>query len=81
MILDKKNKLKMTEDDLSLKSLSLQLFMDDRVTDLEKCVILLQMFTYVGNDSYDSNIKDYPGTCDRKDSEQFLKINASFIEY
>ena len=54
---------------------------DSRVNDLEKCVILLQMFTFVGNDVYDENIGNYPGSCDRQDSENFLIENASFIEY
>jgi len=39
------------------------------------------MFTFVGNDLYDENIKHYPGRCSREDSEEFLIENASFIEY
>ena len=39
------------------------------------------MFTFVGNDLYDDNIKHYPGICDRAESENFLIENASFIEY
>ena len=58
-----------------------ELFEDSRVNELEKCVILLQMFTFVGNDLYDENIKHYPGNCERSKSENFLIENASFIEY
>ena len=54
---------------------------DERVNELEKCVILLQMFTFVGNDIYDENINYYPGRCNRSDAENFLIENASFIEY
>ena len=54
---------------------------EGRVNELEKCVILLQMFTFVGNDLYDENIKHYPGNCERSKSENFLIENASFIEY
>jgi hypothetical protein len=39
------------------------------------------MFTFVGNDLYDENIKNYPGKCDRSNAEKFLKDNASFIDY
>ena len=39
------------------------------------------MFTFVGNDIYDREIKNYPGQCDRKNSEEFLINNASFIDY
>mgnify|MGYP007000368480 len=40
-----------------------------------------QMFTYVGNDIYEENIRDYPGQCNRKDSEDFIINNASVIDY
>jgi hypothetical protein len=39
------------------------------------------MFTFVGNDLYDENIKNYPGKCDRSNAEKFLIDNASFIDY
>ena len=39
------------------------------------------MFTYVGDDLYDEYINFYGNDCDRNNSEQFLKDNASFIEY
>ncbi|MDC3113996.1 carboxylesterase family protein [Gammaproteobacteria bacterium] len=81
LILDKKKHLKMVSEKLTFKSLSVQLAEDSRVNELEKCVILLQMFTYVGNDLYDINIENYPNECARELSEQFLKDNASFIEY
>jgi len=71
----------MVSEKLTFKSLSAQLAKDSRVNELEKCVILLQMFTYVGNDLYDKNIENYPNECNRELSEQFLKDNASFIEY
>jgi hypothetical protein len=81
IILDEKNNLKMFNIKNSFKSLSEELFIDTRVNDLEKCVILLQMFTFVGDDLYDQNINDYPGECDRLESEKFLRDNSSFIEY
>ena len=81
LILDKKKHLKMSSENTSFKKLSEELYEDTRVDELEKCVILLQMFTFVGDDLYDENINNYAGECDRKKAENFLKENASFIEY
>ena len=81
LVIDKKKNLMMVSDESSYQSLINQLVLDNRVSDLEKCVILFQMFTYVGNDIYEENIKNYPNDCSRSDSEKFLISNASFIEY
>ena len=81
MIIDKRKNLKMSDDFNSFESLINLLFNDYRVSDLEKCVILYQMFTYVGEDIYDNYISKYPQKCSRADSENFIKDNASFIEY
>ena len=81
MGLDNKQNLKNEFDNKTFKSLAKELHSDSRVSDLEKCVILLQMFTFVGDDIYDENIVHYPGKCNRSESESFLKENASFIEY
>ena len=81
LVLDKKKNLKMIEDSISFSSLLNELVEDTRVNDLEKCVILLQMFTFVGDDIYDENIANYPKNCNRSESEKFLIDNASFIEY
>ena len=55
--------------------------MMNRLSDLEKCVVLLQIFTFVGDDVYDQNIMNYPGNCSREKSTNFLIDNASYIEY
>ena len=81
LVLDKKRNLKMMNDNISFLSLTDMLIKDQRVNELEKCVILLQMFTYVGDHLYEDNIKNYPKECNRDDSEKFLINNASFIEY
>ncbi len=81
MILDRKKNLKMENTDISFKNLTHDLFYDNRLSDFEKCVALLQMFTYVGKDVYEENIKNYSKKCSRTDSEKFLIDNASFIEY
>jgi para-nitrobenzyl esterase len=81
IILDNKANLKMSIDEISYESLAKDLFNETAVTGLEKCVILLQMYTFVGDDIYDKYIENYPGKCNREESENFLKNNASFIDY
>ena len=57
------------------------LYKEDALSSLEKCVVLLQVLTYVGEDLYDEYVDEYPGNCSRSQSEQFLKDNSSFIDY
>ena len=80
IILDNRKNLKMSSKSSSLKILSDELYFDKRLTETEKCVVLYQMFTYVGNDVYEENIKNYQGKCDRKISEKFIKENASTVD-
>ena len=81
IVLDKRKNLKMSSDNLTLRKLSNEVHIDERLNEIEKCVVLYQMFTYVGNDVYEENIKNYPGDCDRKNSENFIIRNASVIDY
>ena len=81
MILDNRKNLRMHLDNFSFSSLIRDLYEEVDLTNLEKCVVLLQMLTYVGDDLYDEFIHEYPGNCNRSESEQFLKDNASFIDY
>ena len=81
IVLDNRANLKMSSDTISFESLAKDLYKETAVTDLEKCVVLLQMYTFVGDDFYDKYINNYPGDCDRSLSEIFLKENASFIDY
>ena len=81
IILDKRKNLKMASDNITFKKLSKDIYTDDRLSDSEKCVVLYQMFTYVGSDEYSDKVKDYPGNCDRKASEEFIINNASVIDY
>ena len=81
MVLDNRKNLRMSKDQNSFKSLVNDLYYEEDITDLEKCVVLLQMLTFVGDDLYDDYVNFYPGECNRKDAEEFLKANASFIDY
>ena len=66
---------------IKIQKLTKEVFIDERLTEIEKCVVLYQMFTYVGSDIYDKNIKEYPGICNREESESFIINNASVIDY
>jgi para-nitrobenzyl esterase len=81
MILDNRRNLRMHTDEFSFSSLIKDIYKENALTNLEKCVVVLQMLTYVGDDLYDEYINDYQGKCDRSQSEQFLKDNSSFIDY
>ena len=80
IILDSKQNLKMSSEQTSLNKLTKELFHDERLNETEKCVVLYQMFTFVGNDLYEENIQNYQGKCDRKISEKFIIENASVID-
>ena len=81
MILDNKKNIKMEYSKVSYKSLVEELNNDGRVNELERCVILYQMGTFVGNDIFD-DISQYANfSCNRADAKKFLEENASFINY
>ena len=71
----------MSSDKFTFSSLLKDLYKEDAVTDQEKCVVVLQILTFVGDDLYDEHINQYQRTCDRHASEKFLRDNASFIDY
>ena len=81
IILDKKKNLKMSSDNVTFEKLAKEIYVDERLNKIEKCVVLYQMFTYVGHDIYNEKIKNYPDKCDRKTSENFIINNASVIDY
>ncbi len=81
LIIDKRRSLKMISETITLNSLSNELMADQRLSKLEKCVVLLQMYTYVGEDLYDTAQSNMLKNCDREESENFIKDNASFIEF
>ena len=81
LILDNKMNMKIANAYTSYKELVEQLNYDARVNELERCVILYQMGTFVGNDIF-NEIKQFSNfDCDRKDAKKFLEANASYIDY
>ena len=81
MILNNKKNIKMEYSKITYKSLVEELNNDSRVNELERCVILYQMGTFVGNDIFD-DISQYANfSCNRADAKKFLEENASFIDY
>ena len=81
MVLDRRTNLGMRSDNFSFSSLVADLYEEDALTELEKCVVLLQMLTYVGDDLYNEYESEYLGECERKESEKFLIDNSDFIDY
>jgi hypothetical protein len=81
MILDNKKNMKIQNSETTYKSLVEELNLDIRVSELERCVILYQMGTFVGNDILDKISKYADFSCKREDSRNFLEENASFISY
>ena len=81
MILDNKRNMKVLNSDTTYKKLVEELNLDKRVNDLERCVILYQMGTFVGNDILDNISKYADFSCKREDSKKFLEENANFINY
>ncbi|MDC3359952.1 carboxylesterase family protein [Gammaproteobacteria bacterium] len=81
MILDNKKNMKVQNSDTTYKSLVEELNLDTRVSELERCVILYQMGTFVGNDILNEISKYADFSCKREDSRKFLEENASFISY
>ena len=67
--------------DTTYKKLVEELNIDTRVNELERCVILYQMGTFVGNDILDTISKYATFSCKRSDSKKFLEENDSFISY
>ena len=81
MVLDRRSNLGMRSDNFSFSSLVVDLYKEDALTELEKCVVLLQMLTYVGDDLYEKYVSEYSGICNREESEKFLIDNSNFIDY
>ena len=81
MILDRKRDMKIEYSQTTYKSLVEELNNEKRVNELERCVILYQMGTFVGNDIFDE-ISQYANfLCKRSEAKKFLEENASFISY
>ena len=81
MVLDNKTNMRMVYSGITYKSLVEELNNDIRVSELERCVILYQMGTFIGNDILDE-ISQYANfSCNRSEAKKFLEENASFISY
>ena len=81
LIIDKKKNMKVESKVPSFKTLVKELAVDNRVNELEKCIVLFQMGTYVGLDIYSDLEAIYPNQCNVDKSIKFLEDNASFIDY
>jgi para-nitrobenzyl esterase len=81
MILDNKKNMNMTNSFITYKDLVEELNYDNRVNEVERCVILYQMGTFVGNDIFDDISIHSTFECNRDDAKKFLQENDSFISY
>jgi len=81
LIIDKKKNMKIESKVPNFKTLVKELAVDNRINELEKCVVLFQMGTYVGLDIYSDLEAMYPDQCNVDKSIKFLEDNASFIDY
>ena len=81
IVLDKKRNMKTIEITSSYKSLIEELNEDSRVNNIEKCVILYQMGSLVGNDIFDKLIRYASFSCKKSDAILFLEENDRFIDY
>jgi para-nitrobenzyl esterase len=81
IVLDKKRNMKTIEITSSYKTLIEELNDDSRVNNVEKCVIVYQMGSIVGNDIFNKLIKDATFPCKKSNAIKFLEENESFIEY
>jgi len=81
MILDRKKDMRIKNYSISYKSLVEELNFDKRVNLLEKCVILYQMGSLIGNDIFDDIKLFATFECSRKNAIEFLEANSEYIEY
>ena len=81
LVLDNKRNMKMEYSATSYKTLVEELNNENRVNELERCVILYQMGTFVGNDILDKITQYANFSCKGSDAKKFLEENASFISY
>ena len=81
LVLDNKRNMKMEYSATSYKTLVEELNNENRVNELERCVILYQMGTFVGNDILDKITQYANFSCKRSEAKKFLEENASFISY
>ena len=71
----------MISESVSLDSLAIKLFNENSLQNLEKCVVLLQMYTYVGDDLYHQADSNLSNQCSREESEKFIKDNATLLSF
>ena len=81
VILDNRKNMKIANSFTTYRDLVKELNVDTRVNEIERCVILYQMGTFVGNDIFDDISKHATFQCKRSDAQKFLKENDSFISY
>ena len=81
MILDRKKDLRLSKLDISFPLLIKELNKDSRLNNIEKCVVLYQMGSLIGNNIYEE-LKNYASfECEINDARNFLQKNSEYIDY
>jgi len=81
IVLDKRKNLKIHEFNKNFDDLINELYSDSRLNNIEKCVVLFQLGTLIGNDIYYELKTKYKGICNKNESIDFLLKNSGTIEY
>ena len=81
IVIDNKPNLKMNYLKNTFNKLITELNADDRLNEIEKCVVFFQVTTFVGEDIYDDHIKNFSGNCTRSDAMAFIKEHSSYIDF
>ena len=81
IVIDNKPNLKMNYLKNTFNKLITELNADDRLNEIEKCVVFFQVTTFVGEDIYDDHIKNFSGNCKRSDAMAFIKEHSSYIDF
>jgi para-nitrobenzyl esterase len=81
MILDKKSEIGMDKYNKDLNSLIDELELNSVINENEKCALLFQITTFVGEDIFDNHQSRLDGKCTREQARRFLDENNGVIEF
>ncbi len=81
IILDKRSDIKMMKYDKDLNSLITELELTSVIDDIEKCALLFQITTFVGEDIFDDYQNRLNGKCSRELARKFLDENNKVIDF
>jgi hypothetical protein len=81
MILDKRSNLGITNFNKNLDSLITELELSSVINSREKCALLFQVTTFVGEDIFDDYQDRLDGKCTKNLAKAFLDENSGVIDF